>query len=96
MNSTTRKRIWQVARGPLLAWGVLCVLLATTVAIAYVPLGSMNLVFGLAIATAKTLVIVTVFMELVSAPGLIKLAAATGCVWLFFLLFLMSTDYLAR
>jgi len=94
--STTRERIWRCARKPLLAWSALCLLLAVTVALAYVPLGSTNLVISLTIALAKTALIALVFMELASANGLLRLAAVTGCLWLFFLFFLTFSDYLSR
>ena len=96
MKATQRTSLWQLARGPLYAWAALCALLAATTAFAYVPLGWGNLATSLVIAVLKAAIIAVVFMELRSATGLVRLAALTGCLWLFFLFFLMSADYLSR
>lgn len=91
-SETLRKIVYR----PLLAWAALCLLLTITVAVAYVPLGALNLVVSLAIAAAKVLIIALVFMELVRASSLLRLAAMTGIFWLLFLFVLMFADYLTR
>jgi cytochrome c oxidase subunit 4 len=96
MSHADRTRLWKLARAPLFAWVALCALLIGTVAFAYVPLGPGNIAVGLFIATLKAAIIAMLFMELRSASGLVRLAAILGLVFLFFLLFLVSTDYLTR
>jgi cytochrome c oxidase subunit 4 len=86
----------EILRGPLLAWAALCLLLAITVAAAYVPLGAGNLLVSLTIAAAKAAVIAIAFMELARANSLQRLAAFAGLFWLLFLFVLMFADYLTR
>jgi caa(3)-type oxidase subunit IV len=96
VTKNSARRIWELARAPLIAWGGLCALLTFTVILAYVPLGPMNLPISLFIAAIKTAIIAVVFMQLGSASGLIRLAGLTGLLWLLFLFLLTFTDYLSR
>ena len=87
---------WQVCRPHVFAWAALCLLLAATFVLAYVPLGSFNPVVSLSIAAVKVLVIAFVFMGLRHDSALVRLASATGFVWLIFLFALTFTDHLSR
>lgn len=80
----------------LLAWLALLGLLALTVGLAYVPMGRMNLVAGLAVSAVKTALVVTVFMNLFRSSVLARVAAAAGLFWLAILFSLSATDYLTR
>jgi cytochrome c oxidase subunit 4 len=83
------KRIW-------LCWAALLVLLATTTGAAFLPLGRFNAYVALAIAAAKALLVLIVFMELRRSSGLIRAFAVAGFFWLLILLTLTSADYLTR
>ena len=67
-----------------------------TIALAYVPMGGMNLVASLIIAAAKVAIIVVIFMELPKSSAVQKLAAGVGGFWLLFLFLLAFADYLSR
>ena len=56
----------------LLSWLGLLALLTLTVILAYQPLGSLNLPIALSIATAKSLIVALVFMELRERRGLLR------------------------
>jgi cytochrome c oxidase subunit 4 len=83
------KRIW-------LCWAGLMLLLASTTAIAFLPLGRFNAFVALAIAACKALLVLIVFMELKRSSGLVRAFAAAGFFWLLILLTLTSADYLTR
>ena len=94
MDEGTRKRaIW--AR-PLLTWMALCILLAATCALSYVPMGRGNLPVALGIAALKGSLVGAVFMRLFENNVLNRLAAAAGPIWVFVMLLLMGTDYFTR
>jgi cytochrome c oxidase subunit IV len=90
--TTTREIVF----APLLSWLALLVLLALTIGLAYVPLGRLNLVVALAIASLKDAIVTLIFMELIHAKGVHRLAAAIGVLWLTFLFLLTFSDYLTR
>ncbi len=96
MNSQDRTVIWNLIRLPLLALAALTALLGTTIAVAYVHLGAMNLVVSLLIAAIKVAVIALIFMELLKSTGIQRLAAGIGLFWLIFLFLLSFADYLSR
>jgi cytochrome c oxidase subunit 4 len=81
---------------PVLVWVALCLLLATTVASAYVPLGLFNSVINLVIAALKAALIAVFFMNLSHSSALVRLAAAAGVFWLSFMFILAASDYLSR
>jgi cytochrome c oxidase subunit 4 len=83
------KRIWR-------CWAVLMLLLASTTAIAFLPLGRFNAFIAIAIAACKALLVLIVFMELKRSAGLVRAFAAAGFFWLLILLTLTSADYLTR
>jgi len=96
MNTQDRAVIWNLIRLPLLALAALTALLGTTVGVAYVHLGAMNLVVSLLIAAIKVAIIALIFMELLKSTGIHRLAAGIGLFWLIFLFLLSFADYLSR
>lgn len=74
----------------------LLLLLAATAGLAYVPLGAFNLVLALAISTAKTLLVMLIFMRLRSASAVVRLVAIAGFAWLSLLFLITLADYLTR
>jgi cytochrome c oxidase subunit 4 len=80
----------------LRCWLALMLLLALTTGLAFVPLGSANLVVSLAIAAAKALLVLVMFMELRASSSLIRAAAAAGFFWLMIMIALTTADYSHR
>lgn len=74
----------------------LLALLVLTWGIAYVDLGSFNLIVALAIALAKAIVIALFFMHIKGSNRLLHLAAAAGLMWLTILIALTLSDYFTR
>ena len=81
-----------------IVWAALAlfVLLGMTLGLAFVPLGSMNVVVALTIAGAKGLIVAFVFMELARGPAMKWIFAGTGFFWVMFLFGLTMIDYLTR
>ncbi len=79
-----------------LVWLGLAALLIATVLGAYLPLGAWKPVAALAIAGAKTALVVLIFMELASASALVRLAAVTGTLFLTVMFFLTFADEATR
>ena len=77
-------------------YAALMIGLAATVAVAYVPLGSLNLGVALAIAFAKATLVVLFFMHVLYSPKLTWVAVCSGLVWLGILLALVGADYISR
>jgi cytochrome c oxidase subunit 4 len=91
------RKSWKTIFGrPFLTWVALCVLLAMTCALAYVPLGRGNLPLSLAIAATKACLVGLVFMRLSEPNPLNRLAAAAGPIWIFVMLLLTGADYFTR
>jgi cytochrome c oxidase subunit 4 len=80
----------------VLTWIALLLLVATTLTLAYVPLGSFNIVVAMAVSVTKTALVVILFMKLPRSSPLTWAAAGTGLFWLAILFALASTDYLTR
>jgi cytochrome c oxidase subunit 4 len=78
------------------AWLALIALMLTSFGSAYLPLGRWNLVIGVAIAALKSLIVLCVFMGLVRAPAVLRLAAALGFATLALLFALSGVDYATR
>jgi cytochrome c oxidase subunit 4 len=78
------------------SWLALLLLLAATCALAYVPLGTMNIVVALAIGGAKGLIVVLVFMKLARGASLRWVFAGAGFFWLLIMFGLSMTDYASR
>lgn len=87
---------WQAFRGPLAVWLALCLLLAATCAIAYVPLGAANLPISLVIAATKAALVGGIFMRLRTDTPLNRLAAGIGPAWIAIMFLLVFADYATR
>jgi cytochrome c oxidase subunit IV len=74
----------------------LLALTITTVVVAYVNLGPLNIVVALAIATAKATLVVLFFMHAKYSPKRTKLVIMAGIFWLAILLFMTLSDYASR
>jgi cytochrome c oxidase subunit 4 len=85
----TRATIWR-------CWLALIVLLAATTTLAFVPLGSLNIVVALGIAAAKALIVLMFFMELRASRALVRTFAAAGFFWLMIMITLTTADYTHR
>jgi caa(3)-type oxidase subunit IV len=88
--------LWRACRKLLLTWVALCLLLATTCTLAYVPLGKANLPVSLFIAAIKAALVGAVFMRLLEKNSLYRLAAFVGPIWIFIMFLLMGSDYFTR
>ena len=84
------------ARGLLLAWIALLALMAASLGGAFVPLGTGNLVLGLAIALVKAGIVVVLFMGFARAGVAVRLAAGVALATFALLLALSSVDYATR
>lgn len=80
----------------VLAWVALLVLLALTAGSSFLPLGAFNLVANLAIALAKALCVVFVFMHVRRGTPMIRVAAVGGLMWLTLLVALSFADLASR
>jgi cytochrome c oxidase subunit 4 len=89
-------RIPRPPRALAWSWLALLALLATTVTLAYQPLGAFNSGIAFTIAVLKTLIVVAIFMELISARPLTIAVAAAGVFWLAILIWLSSRDFTHR
>lgn len=79
-----------------LVYAALLALLALTVAVAYLELGTLGLALALTIAVIKAVLVILYFMHVRYSNSLIALFALTGFVWLLLLLGLTLNDYLSR
>jgi cytochrome c oxidase subunit IV len=95
-NNGSRAKAWKLWRRNGLIWAVLILLLVTTLALAYVPMGKLSPAVGIAIAAVKTGFVVMLFMELASARTLTRLVAMSGVVFLAALFMLTLADVLPR
>jgi len=77
-------------------WLTLLVLLVASVTSAYVPLGIVNTLLGLAIAAVKVGLIASVFMHLRHADNTVRVAAAAALFFLWVMAFLSFGDFLTR
>ena len=92
----TRDQRRQVIWTPLLIWGTLLLLAAMTLGYAYWHDAPAKLATGLAIALAKALLVVVIFMQLNKAAGIVRVAAVAGVVWASFLYLFAFSDFLTR
>jgi cytochrome c oxidase subunit 4 len=81
-------------RSLTLTWLALLVLLAATMATAYLKLGAGNLALNLGIATAKAVLVAVVFMHLRQSHAVIRAIAVAGVLWLMILLGLGMSDFI--
>ncbi|UPJ56916.1 cytochrome C oxidase subunit IV family protein [Bradyrhizobium sp. 192] len=87
------RRLWM---RNLLIWAALLALLVLSLVAAYIPMGRMTTASGIIIATAKSALVVLLFMGLASAKPLIRIAAISGLVFLIAMFALTFADVLAR
>ena len=92
----TREQRTHVLYGPLKVWAALLVLLAATLGYAYWPHAPAKPAVSLAIAATKAGLVAVLFMQIKTAPWLVRLAALAGLVWLSFLFAITFSDYLTR
>ena len=85
----TGRAIWR-------CWAALMILLALTTGLAFVALGPAQLGVSQAIACAKALLVLLLFMELKASSGLVRVFAAAGFFWLLIMIALTSADYIHR
>jgi cytochrome c oxidase subunit IV len=74
----------------------LLALAVLTTAVAFVDLGPFNTVIALAIAFAKMLLVILVFMHLRNGSKLLHVVVVAGFFWLALLIGLTLTDYHSR
>ena len=77
-------------------FGALMVLTVLTVAVSRVDLGILNLPVAIAIAVAKALLVILIFMEVKFSPKLIQVSAAAGFLFFGIMILYTMTDYLSR
>jgi len=80
----------------LLNTAALMVLLAITIGIAFIDLGSWNMVITLLVAMLKAGLIIWIFMHIRGSSSLVRFAMAAGFFWLGILIALTLADYLTR
>lgn len=85
-----------IVRKAALVWLALIVLALATLGFAYVPAGRWNLLVALTIAAAKGLLVAMIFMELVRARTVARLAAFAGVFFLAVLFSLTFADEVTR
>jgi len=83
-------------RGYILVFLVLLVLLALTVAVAYLDWGVWSMILALLIASTKAILVILYFMHVRYSSRLIWIYAAVGFIWLGILIVLTLSDYLTR
>ena len=77
-------------------FGALMVLTAITVAVAWVNLGSLNILVALGVAVFKATLVVLYFMHLKYSSKLTWVVLGSGLFWLFILLSILMADYATR
>lgn len=77
-------------------FAALLVFTAITVAVAYIDLGMFNIYIALTIAAIKALLVLLYFMHLRYTSKLTWAFAATGFVWLIFMIGLTMSDIISR
>lgn len=79
-----------------LVFGALMVLTLTTVGVATIDLGPMNIVAALVIAAVKATLVIMFFMHVRYSKPLIRLVVFAAVLWLAMLIGLTLTDFLSR
>ena len=86
----------QTIPGLVAVYVTLLCLLALTAGSTALPVGWWSTPVSLAIAFAKTFLIAAFFMNLKGQPGIVRVFAVAGLVWLTILLTLSASDYFTR
>ena len=77
-------------------FGALMVLTIITVAVAWIDLGSLNIMVALGVAVVKATLVVLYFMHVKYSSKLTWIVIGSGIFWLAILLSLTMADYLTR
>ncbi len=77
-------------------WAALLALLAATIGLAYVPLGSLHIFISVSIAFAKAILIVLFFMHVKYKNRLVFVFVCAGLFWLAIMFTLVLGDYMTR
>jgi cytochrome c oxidase subunit IV len=77
-------------------FGALMVLTATTVAVAYVDLGPLNLAVAMGIAILKATLVILYFMHVRYSGHMVKVYVAAGFLFLVIMLGITMSDYMTR
>ena len=99
MNRTDRSRqptLWTLWGRNGLVWAALMALLLLSLFLAYIPMGLLTTAAGIVIATVKSALVILLFMELMRAKPLIRLAAVSGLIFLTAMFALTLADVLVR
>jgi cytochrome c oxidase subunit 4 len=80
----------------LTVYAILMGLLLLTVGAAFVDLGPLNFPVSMAIAVAKAVLIVLIFMHVRYNEPLVRVFASAGFLWLAILIALVLADYFSR
>ena len=83
-------------RNRLIVWVGLLAFLALTVGLTFLPMGPWRLPASLAIAASKAFLVGWVFMELRTAPPLVRVVAAAALAMLMLLIALSGIDAAVR
>jgi cytochrome c oxidase subunit IV len=87
---------WSLWRRNSAVWIALMALLLISFGAAYLPLGAFNTVVGLLIALIKAGLVAVLFMELRHSGALMRLAGATGLLFVFVMFVLTLSDFMTR
>ena len=77
-------------------FSALMVLTATTVAVAYVDLGPLNLAVALGIAITKAVLVILYFMHVRYGDHIVKVFVIAGFLFLLIMLSITMSDYMTR
>ena len=77
-------------------FGALMVLTIITVAVAWIDLGSLNIMVALGVAVVKATLVILYFMHVKYSSKLTWIVIGSGIFWLAILLSLTMADYLTR
>ncbi|TME46488.1 MAG: oxidase [Chloroflexi bacterium] len=95
-NNHARKTPWDFWRRNSLIWAALMALLVLSLVLAHVSMGSFTVAAGIVIALVQAGLICVLFMELIEARPLIRLAAMSGVIFVAVLFALTLADVLSR
>jgi cytochrome c oxidase subunit 4 len=77
-------------------FGALMVLTIITVAVAWIDLGSLNIMVALGVAVVKATLVILYFMHVKYSSKLTWIVIGSGIFWLAILISLTMADYLTR
>ena len=80
----------------LQVFAALMILTGATVWVAFIDLGALNTVIAMAIAVAKAILVILIFMHVRYSSPLTRIVVCGGVFWLVLLIALTLSDYLTR